>query len=213
MSQAPPSANEIQPPQSERAYRILERMIVTLKLEPGSTLTEGGLIERVDLGRTPVREAIQRLAWEGLLEIRPRSGVKIAELDPADFPKVLAVREGVEMVLAWGAANYASPAHDREFGRIGMQMVDAMQKKDVELFLDADKAFDAVLGQASSNPYAARLAAPLQTHSRRFWFRLQRPDSLKLAAERHVAVIEAIVARDGDAAEKAAESLIGHLLR
>ena len=77
-------------------------MIVTLKLEPGSTLTEGGLIERVDLGRTPVREAIQRLAWEGLLEIRPRSGVKIAELDPADFPKVLAVREGVEMVLAWG---------------------------------------------------------------------------------------------------------------
>jgi DNA-binding GntR family transcriptional regulator len=199
--------------QSERAYRALERMIVTMKLEPGETLTEGALIERIGLGRTPVREAIQRLAWEGLLEVRPRSGIQIAPLDPADFPKVLAVRKGVEMLLAWGAASYASPEHDIQFGKVGKDMLAAASKRNVDAFLDADKAFDTVLGQAAANLYAARLAGPLQTHSRRFWFRRQRPDSLKLAAERHVALIEAIIARNENAAEQAAEDLIDHLGR
>ena len=57
-------ANE---PAAQRAYRALERMIVTLDLSPGGTTTEGALIERLALGRTPVREAIQRLAWDGLI--------------------------------------------------------------------------------------------------------------------------------------------------
>jgi DNA-binding GntR family transcriptional regulator len=199
--------------QSERAYRALERMIVTMKLQPGETLTEGALIERVGLGRTPVREAIMRLAWEGLLEVRPRSGVQIAPLDPADFPKVLAARRGVEMLLAWGAASYASPEHDALFRSVEKEMLAAAARKNVEAFLDADKAFDIVLGQAAANPYASRLAGPLQTHSRRFWFRRQRPDSLQLAAERHVALIEAVIARNEAAAEQAAEDLIDHLAR
>ena len=160
-----------------------------------------------------MREAIQRLAWEGLLEVRPRSGVQIAPLEPADFPKVLAARKGVEMLLAWGAASYASPEHDLLFRKVEKDMLAAVAKKNVDAFLDADKAFDIVLGQAAANPYAARLAAPLQTHSRRFWFRRQRPDSLKLAAERHAALIGAIIARNEEGAEQAAADLIEHLGR
>ena len=79
-----------------RAYRILERMIVTLELAPASVATEGALIERVGLGRTPVREAIQRLAWEGLLEVRPRAGMAIAPLHAGDWLRVLDARRGVE---------------------------------------------------------------------------------------------------------------------
>ncbi len=52
--------------QSELAYRRLERLIVTLKLKPGQSLTEAALIDLAGLGRTPVREALQRLEWEGL---------------------------------------------------------------------------------------------------------------------------------------------------
>ena len=69
-------------------------------LAPGSIATEGTLIERVGLGRTPVREAIQRLAWEGLLEVRPRAGMAIAPLHAADWLRVLDARRGVEKVLA-----------------------------------------------------------------------------------------------------------------
>ena len=213
MTQTTSNGNENSLPQSERAYRALERMIVTMKLQPGETLTEGALIERIGLGRTPVREAIQRLAWEGLLQVRPRSGIQIAPLELADFPKILAARRGVEMLLAWGAASYASPEHDLLFKKVEKDMLAAVAKKNVDAFLDADKAFDVVLGEAAANPYAARLAAPLQTHSRRFWFRRQRPDSLKLAAERHAALIGAIIARNEEGAEQAAADLIEHLGR
>src|SRR5690606_13001933 len=81
-------------PAAARAYRMLERMIVTLELAPGSVQTEGALIERVGLGRTPVREAIQRLAWEGLIEIRPRAGLGIAPLHQSDWLRVLEARRG-----------------------------------------------------------------------------------------------------------------------
>jgi DNA-binding GntR family transcriptional regulator len=196
-----------------QAYLMLERDIVTLRLAPGQLLTEAFLIERLGMGRTPVREAVQRLAWEGLMEIRPRAGVAVAALDPADFAKVLEARRGVELVLAKSAARYASSADDEAFAFVGSQMREAVGNGDVDLFLDADKAFDTVLAGAAANPYAARLAAPLQTHSRRFWFRLKRPDSLAKAVERHVALIEAIMARDEGAAVAAADALIAHLGR
>ena len=196
-----------------QAYLILERDIVTLRLAPGQMLTEAQLIDRVGLGRTPVREAVQRLAWEGLMEIRPRAGVAIAALDPSDFAKVLDARRGIEQVLAKCAARYASSADDEAFAFVGDEMREAAETADVDLFLDADKAFDTVLAAAAANPYASRLAGPLQTHSRRFWFRLKRPDSLKLAVERHIALIDAIMARDEATAEKAATALIEHLGR
>ncbi len=196
-----------------QAYLLLEREIVTLRLAPGQMLTESTLIDRLGVGRTPVREAIQRLAWEGLVDIRPRSGIRVADLDPAEFSKVLEARRGVEQVLARSAARYASSADDEAFAFVGDQMRRAAETNDVDLFLDADKAFDTILASAGANSYAARLAAPLQTHSRRFWFRLQRPDSLSKAAERHVALIDAIIARDEVKAADAADRLIDHLGR
>lgn len=194
-----------------QAYLTLEREIVTLRLAPGQMVTEGTLIDKVGLGRTPVREAIQRLEWEGLLEIRPRSGICIAPLNPTDFPKVLEARRGVEIVLAQSAARFASPEHDEALRTIGASMSLAAKNADIDGFLDADKRFDEVLGEAAANPFAARLAAPLQTHSRRFWFRLQRPHSLSRAVERHVALMEAIIARNAATAGQAAAALIDHL--
>ncbi len=194
-----------------QAYLLLEREIVTLRLAPGQMVTEGSLIDKVGLGRTPVREAIQRLEWEGLLDIRPRSGICIAPLNPTDFPKVIEARRGVEIVLAQSAARFASPEHDEALRIIANSMSSAAKNADIDGFLDADKRFDEVLGEAAANPYAARLAAPLQTHSRRFWFRLQRPHSLSHAVERHIALMEAILARDVSTAGHAAAALMDHL--
>jgi DNA-binding GntR family transcriptional regulator len=199
--------------QSGLAYRRLERLIVTLKLKPGQSLTEAALIDLAGLGRTPVREAVQKLEWEGLVFVRPRSGIEISALDPTEFPKILAVRKGVEMLMAWGAASYAQLEHDEMIEDVRSQMQAALAANDIEAFLDADKAFDLILGEACANSYAARLAAPLQTHSRRFWYRLRRETGLQSAVSHHLAVIKAIIRRDPDAAEAAAERLIGHLQR
>ena len=70
---------------------------------------------------------------------------------------------------------------------------------------------DEALALASENPFAARFAAPLQTHSRRFWFRLQRPGSLEQSAGAHTALIKAIIAREPDKAADEATRLIGYL--
>ncbi|MDR0252136.1 MAG: GntR family transcriptional regulator [Brucellaceae bacterium] len=196
---------------SDQAYRLLERHIVTLSLQPGSVTNERVLIELTGMGRTPVREAIQRLAWEGLMEVRPRSGIAITALDPKDFTKVLDAREGVEQILCRDAARYSGAYEHEKLREAAVMMKQAAVTQDIPLFLDADKAFDEVLGNASLNPYATRLAAPLQSHSRRFWFRLRRDNSLQDSSAAHTRMIEAIVSRDENLAIESAKQLIAHL--
>ena len=200
-------------PAAARAYRVLERMIVTLELSPGSIATEGALIERVGLGRTPVREAIQRLAWEGLMEIRPRAGLAIAPLNAADWVRVLDARSGVEQVLARSAARNARAASAGRLEAAASAMRDAADASDVLAFLEADKALDEVIAVAADNAFAARVATPLQTHSRRFWFRYQASSGLSAAAERHVELIRAVLSGEAQRAGDEAKRLMGLLYR
>ncbi len=195
---------------AEQAYRILERSIVTLELEPGTVVNERTLIELTGMGRTPMREAIQRLAWEGLVEVRPRSGIAIAAIDPTDFIKVLDAREGVERVLARDAARFGSPRDYERLEAAAAAMRQAIPNEDVALFLDADKAFDIVLGAAASNPYAARIAAPANPQPP-----LLVPPSpstgIAGSANAHATLIEAIVSRQPERASDTASELMAYL--
>jgi DNA-binding GntR family transcriptional regulator len=199
-----------------RAYRVLEQLLVTLALEPGHTTTEGALIDRLALGRTPVREAVQRLSWEGLLTVRPRAGIEVAPLHAADWLRVVDARRGVEGVIARSAARHLSPRDTLALQAAAVAMHDAVLASDVLAFLQADKVLDEALARACDNAFAARLAMPLQTHSRRFWYRYQANTGLAEAAEHHVALIGKILDRDGEAAEAEAARLMdllrGHAL-
>jgi DNA-binding GntR family transcriptional regulator len=191
-------------PAAQRAYRLLEGQIVRLELSPGAALTEAMLIDRCGLGRTPVREAVQRLSWEGLLEVRPRAGILVAPLHPGDWVRVIDARRGVEAVLARSAARYRTDEQARRFHEAAMVMQQAVMATSAETFLDADKNLDEIVAAAADNTFAARLAAPLQTHSRRFWYRFRNDAALPQSAAHHVALIQAIVEKDGERA--AAES-------
>ena len=198
-------------PATARAYRALERLIVMLDLAPGSTTTEGALIEHLGLGRTPVREAIQRLAWEGLVEIRPRAGIGIVPLHAGDWLKVIDARSGVEILLARAAArNQTREAADR-FREAAHAMSRAVVEEDVLSFLEADKNLDEAMALAAENHFASRLASPLQTHSRRFWFRFQAETGLAEAADHHMAMVRAILDEDEEVAAGEAERLMGLL--
>lgn len=186
-------------------------MIVTLELAPSSIATEGALIERLGLGRTPVREAIQRLAWEGLVEIRPRAGLAIAPLHPGDWLRVIDARRGVEVVLARSAARFVTREAADRFHDAALAMQKSVMAADVLAFLAADKALDEALAFAADNQFAARLAAPLQTHSRRFWFRYQRDTGLAASAEHHVALISSILEHDEEGAAAGAKRLMSML--
>ncbi|MGD9914060.1 MAG: GntR family transcriptional regulator [Rhizobiaceae bacterium] len=196
-----------------RAYRVLERLIVTLELAPASLTTEAMLVERVALGRTPVREAIQRLAWEGLVEVRPRAGLAITPLHAADWLRVIDARRGVESVLARSAARFVTREAADRFSQAAIAMQKAVIAGNAITFLEADKAFDEALALAADNVFAARLAAPLQTHSRRFWFRYQADSGLAEAADGHLGLIHAILDGNEDEAAAAADRLMAVLRR
>lgn len=196
---------------AEQAYLLLEQQIVTLDLAPGMRITEAALIARTGMGRTPLREAVQRLAWEGLLTVRPRSGLEIAPLVDGDWLKIIEARRGVEAVMARGAAKAVSQPMAGDMAAVAQAMGEAMEAGDTRAFLSADKAFDTVLARAAGNPYAARLAAPLQTHSRRYWFANAGSDSLAEAAEHHVDLIDAILSGDGELAAAEATRLMALL--
>lgn len=196
---------------SSKAYRGLEKMIVTLELAPGAVVTERMLIERLSLGRTPVREAIQRLTWEGLLAVRPRAGIIVAPLNAADWLRVIDARRGVETVLARSAARFLAADAAAQFQATALAMRDAVLGSDVLGFLEADRSLDEALARAADNPFATRLAAPLQTHSRRFWYRFQSGTGLAESAANHVALIGAILERDEEQAAREADRLMSLL--
>ncbi len=191
-------------PAAIAAYRALEHMIITLELQPTANISEAEIMQRVGLGRTPVREALQRLAWEGFVDIRPRAGIVVAPLNPSDWLKVIDVRRGTEIILARSAARYLTRETAARFHDVSLAMRKAAIMGDVVAFLDADRQFDEALAKAAENAFAARLAAPLQTHSRRFWFRYQSEDGLADATEAHLGILGSIV--DGDEEDAGAKA-------
>jgi DNA-binding GntR family transcriptional regulator len=102
-------------PLTEQAYHLLEEKIVTLQLKPSEFLSEYALVSQLGLGRTPIREALQRLAREGLVLILPRKGILVAPADPDKQLLVLEVRRELERLLSRSAAKRATP---EQLGRL-----------------------------------------------------------------------------------------------
>jgi len=200
-------------PVAAKAYRSLEKMIVTLELAPGAITTEGALVDSLGLGRTPIREAVLRLTWEGLVEVRPRTGLVVAPLNRGDWLKVIDARQGAEVLLARSAARYAAGPVRTLLHSIALGMEKAVIAGDALAFLDADTLFDEALAEAADNAFAARVAGPLQAHSRRFWFHYQEEADLPHLAEQHVRLIRAILDRDEWDAAREAETLMRLLRR
>src|SRR5437867_3340131 len=100
---------------TDRAYADLEEMIVTLKLAPGAAVSEAELSKQLGIGRTPIREALQRLAREWLVVILPRRGIIVSEINVKSQLRLLEVRREVERLITRSAARRASPAERERF--------------------------------------------------------------------------------------------------
>jgi DNA-binding GntR family transcriptional regulator len=89
---------------TDKAYAQIEEMIVTLQLPPGTVLSELVLTNRLGIGRTPIREALQRLSRDGLVSILPRRGVLVSDIDIRAQLRVLEVRRELDRLIARYAA-------------------------------------------------------------------------------------------------------------
>lgn len=199
---------EIAESQSRLAYRRLESLIVTLRLAPGSLVTEKQLIALAGLGRTPVREAIQKLEWQGLLGVRPRAGLMIAELNPAFPAMVMETRRQLEPLAARLMIASISPPVRERLIECAKRMTACSVTGDKEGFLAVDKVFDEILEETCPNPFLSQALAPLQTHSRRYWFASATQQSLEQAVDLHVRVIRALLSGNAAEAEKQMTALV-----
>lgn len=209
--------HEQEPPRSgaetlaETAYRLLEDQIVRLELPPGGRYTEQSLGARIAMGRTPVREAIQRLVEDGLLIVFPRKGIMVTLIRPQDVIQALEVRLVLERMIAANAARDANQEQRRELAECAEVMLAASQANDIDGYMRADHAFDLTLARVSANPFAARAVAPLQTMARRAWFYYTRNVDLGPAAERHAALARAVAEGKVYEAVQASDQLIFHI--
>jgi DNA-binding GntR family transcriptional regulator len=194
---------------TEQAYRRLEEEIVTLQLPPGTVVSETALSQRTGLGRTPVREALQRLAREGLVRILPRRGIVVTAIDPHQQLRLLAVRREVERLLARLAASMARPEECKQFLRLAEGMEQAAAARDELAFIRLDRSFHWLTGAAARNEFAQGALMLMSGLSRRFWFaHAARFADLATIARRHAAVARAIAAGDAEGAARATDLLL-----
>jgi DNA-binding GntR family transcriptional regulator len=197
---------------SKQAYEKIEELIVTMTLEPGSPVSEAQLSSMLNIGRTPIREAMQRLSREHLVSILPKRGIFIADLDPQKQLRVLETRRELERLICKKAAKRANAAERKEFERIAKDFRKAQKEKNESLFLKVDKELNELTITAAKNEYAGAAMASLHGMSRRFWFgNSQHIQNISDMAALHAAIAEAISAGKDTEAGKALDKLVDHV--
>jgi len=197
---------------TDRAYRLIEELIVTLALPPETILSEQSLAARIGIGRTPIREALQRLARDGLVVILPRRGILVSQINLKTQMRLLEVRRELERLMASGAAERATPEESALFATIARQMRRASDENDDMTFMRLDRQFNELVSLAARNEFASRAMGLMHGLSRRFWYQHYRESGdLPLSARLHAEVAEAIAGRDPQAAAKASDRLIDYI--
>jgi DNA-binding GntR family transcriptional regulator len=195
-----------------QAYTRIEEQIARLQLAPGQVVSENMLSAMLNLGRTPVREALQQLAREGLVVILPKRGIVISQIDVRKQLRLLELRRHVERCVVSLAARRADAAQRARFEALAREMDAVVASNDGNAFLVLDGEFNQLLLASARNEYATSTMKLLQGLSRRFWFANWRtsadlPETVRLHAD-----IARAVARGAEAdAEAALDRLLDNV--
>jgi len=185
-------------------------MIVSLKLEPGSFIDEKSISQQLELGRTPVREALLRLANQRLVEILPRKGTVVTPIRFQDLRSVEELRWHLETLGARWAAERIEPEELRELKKL-ISNAESGAYTDVDDWdVEVDRSFHAQLAAAAKNVFLAENLARLFDHSVRLMYATR--SSIAAAIEEigeYRAILEAI---EAGAADDAADAMRRHLL-
>ena len=186
---------------SEKAYHLIKEKIVTLELAPFSVIDERALMEELELGRTPIREALHRLAAECLVDIVPRRGMFVANISITDLQKISEVRVVLVGFCARLAAQRITEEQIAQMKAI-LQDLEQVQDSDTKALMTIDERFQALLYQAAHNEFLAETLDRLYAQSLRLWYlALDRLSGVRAAIEQHRGVVEALKAGDGARAE------------
>lgn len=186
----------------DTAYEEIKRRIITCELKPGEALSEAAIGAGLNIGRTPVHQALDRLMVEGLVEVIPRKGVMVRPLSLHELYDIIDVRLVVESHCVSLAARHANFDELAELDAILRRTEEAAHRRAVEELMQLDRAFHANLARASRNAVLVDLLGNLHDRSLRFWFvSLRAPNHHWLVLQQHAAIVEAVRRGAGSEAE------------
>ena len=193
---------------ADRAYAALRDRIVQLRIPPGAPINEDELGRELDMGRTPVREAIKRLALENLVTVFPRRGTFASEINITDLALISDVRQQLEGHAAYRAAERLTAAGRAELDvLLGRIAAPGEAPRDELMALDAD--IHRFVHRASANPYLEETLGRYFNLSLRIWYLvLDRLPHLFTRVHEHDALLRAIA--DGKPA-RARDILAEHI--
>ena len=193
---------------AEKAYVAIRRLIVTLALGPGSVINERELVERLGIGRTPVREALRRLAQERLVDVFPRRGIFVTTVDVRDLTRLCEVRAVLEPEAAKLAAERATEADLEELRDLLAELEPRRRRRDDRWLIELDERIHRAVYRASHNQFLAETLDEYYTHALRIWMLALARTDLGAAVSEHAELVEAILRGRGD---RAAELMRAHV--
>ncbi len=188
---------------ADRAYVAIRDLIVSLELRPGDLIDERRLVESLGIGRTPVREALRRLAQEQLVEVFPRRGMFVTGVDVRDLARISEVRTALEPEAARLAADRATDEEREELAALVDQI-----KRGTDL-MGLDERIHRAIYAAAHNHLLEKTLGEYYVLALRIWMiALDRAQDLEEAVDAHRDLIQAIAAGDGD---RAADLMRAHV--
>ena len=196
---------------ADEAFLRLEEMIVTLELQPGGVFSEADLSGKIRIGRTPLREALQRLQAQRLVTTLPRRGVVVSDINIVDYLALLETRRVLDRLVAMKAARRSTPDQRKALEKTAKAMAVAAERGDLAGFMRLDSGFDRLVESASRSAFALQASVPLHAHCRRFWYLYRHNGDLRRAAELHAGLMQAVAAGDEQGAGAASDALVDYL--
>ncbi|MEX2324519.1 MAG: GntR family transcriptional regulator [Nitriliruptoraceae bacterium] len=186
---------------SEQAYYLLRDRIVTLQLAPGTLVNERELAEEFGLGRTPIREALRRLADEDLVEVFPRRGIYVGPIDVGDLGAISEIRVEMEGFVSRLAAQRRADADHEPINALLGELAQADNATQPQL-IELDQRIHRLIYHCARNPFLEASLDRYYVLALRLWFlALERVAGLHDAVNEHVALLEAIATGDAETAE------------
>jgi len=201
--------HDITPPTSlsERAYREIRRMIVRLELAPGAVIREDDLQERLGLGRTPIREALQRLVRDQFVVVLPRRGMFVSSIDVGELATLYETRAIIEPYAARLASVRGKPSH---WARMRAVLADAHAPgmSGGEL-IEHDRECHEIVWEAADNRFLTDTLDMLYAQSDRLWHMyLADVDDMADAVDEHTRILDALEGGDTELAASLTEAHI-----
>jgi DNA-binding GntR family transcriptional regulator len=194
---------------ADRAYRELRDRLVTLRIPPGAPIDEDLIGRELTMGRTPVREAIKRLALENLVTVFPRRGTFASEINITDLAHISDVRAQLEGHAAYRAAERITDAQRAELAGLLSELQASRGNSDLGSLMELDARVHRFVYRCAANPFLEQTLARYFNLSLRIWYLvIDRLPHLLARVDEHQDVLRAIDAGDP---ERARDVLVTHI--